>query len=89
MQRKLDKVRKQKADLQKKNDSGSAEHKTLQQKVEQVEEAPIETLSAKSQARFNASMASLAEDQDEEGVDDPDWYIENLPDIVLGSGCKS
>lgn len=87
MQKKLDKVRKEKADLQKTIDSEKTAQDQLEKKAAEVSKGVEET--PKVTPTPNVSLASLTEDQEEEGEDDPNWYIENLPDPVLGSGCDA
>ena len=91
LQKKLDKVRKEKADLQKTIDSEKAEQDQFEKKAAEinkgVEEAPKSTTT--TSAKLDDHLVSLTEDQEEEGKDDPNWYIENLPDPVLGAGCDT
>jgi len=95
LQKKLDKVRREKADLQKTIDTEKAEQDQLEKKAAEinkgVEEAPKSEAAAAAgtNAKLDANLVSLTEDQEEEGEDDPNWYIENLPDPQLGSGCDT
>ena len=91
LQKKLDKLRKEKADLQKALDSEKAEHEKLEKKAAETsskgEEAP--KAAPKPLAKLDDGLGELTEDQEEEGEDDPNWYIENLPERELGSACDT
>ncbi|CAJ1929049.1 unnamed protein product [Cylindrotheca closterium] len=92
LQKKLDKVRKEKANLQKTIDSEKAEQDQLEKKAAEinkgVEEAPKSETTTSANLN-NAHLVSLTEDQEKEGEDDPNWYIENLPNPVLDTGCDT
>ena len=93
MQKKLEKVRKEKEDLQKTLDTEKAEQHQLEKKAAEVnkkaEEAPNAAPSAKTAGNLDNGLGALTEDQEEEGEDDPNWYIENLPERELGAGCDT
>lgn len=88
MQKKLDKVRKEKVDLQKTLDTEKAEQDQLKEKA--AESSKQEGKAAPIAAhKLDNELGALTEDQEEEGEDDPNWYIENLPDRELGSDCDT
>jgi len=93
LQKKLDKVRKEKADLQKALDAEKAEQDQLEKKAAEVskkaEEVPLAAQPTKQPNNLNDGLGALTEDQEEEGEDDPNWYIDNLPERELGADCDT